>query len=119
MRFRSQIILLHVFNATLHCLLAAVFTWATGCYWWWAVPATIILLTPSTWRMSLVVVDEVGVQVGGKTQLRWQDVDQLVSRGWFGPLFMLKDGSRKRLYTGGWPGRHRESFYELVKQKNL
>jgi|GEM_PF-4694691 len=119
MRFRNQTFAVHVYNLVLQIVGAILFSCIEGNYWCWILPAFMLFLIPQAWRQAVVVVDDDGVKVGGKTRILWTDIESLAKRGWTRAVFMLRDGRRKSLSMFDWPTERRDEFYALIEKIGL
>jgi hypothetical protein len=119
LQFRNQSFAAQVLNLTIQAIVAWFLSNLQGYYWYWLVPAVLLVLLPRVWKNALVTVNDVGVKVGGKTVLVWGDTASLAKRGWTRAVFNLKDGSRRSLQTFDWPAHQTEEFHALLQKKGL
>lgn len=85
----------------------------------WIGMAVLLCFGPLAWRHALVVVDVVGLKVGGKQIFEWTQVASLDKTKETKLVFTLKNGEQKKVSLFAWPVLKREQFHKLLETIGL
>jgi len=119
MRFRTQAFIAQVITLMGQIVIASFLSSTLGHYWFWIFPVLLLCLLPRSYRQSQVVIDDVGVKMGNRTIIAWEEVDSLAKRRWTRAVFALTNGRTKSLSTFDWPDESKNEFYALLEKKGI